>query len=160
MQASPRNRFECDECEDMIPPKVGETDMGVSPAPTLPEGECATGWLSTAVEPVALHHQSDFEMVTWLMKGPVPLGLCAGDKVLRIPAKASSQFAFSNYSTSGRGDTSGPRDAGISAYHGYAQGAAREPQRTDADKRARVEPIGALSNTLLEFTFAYAVRLV
>lgn len=160
MQVPPRNRFECDECEDMIPPMIGETDMGVSPAPTLPEGECATGWLSTAVEPVALHHQSDFEMVTSLMKGPVPLGLCAGDKVLHVHTKASSLFAVSNYSPSGLGDPAGPRDAGISAHHGYVQGAAREPQRTDADKRARVEPIGALSNTLLELTCAYAVRLV
>ena len=43
---------------------IGETDMGVSPAPTLPEGECATGWLYAAVEPSSLHYQSDFDMFT------------------------------------------------------------------------------------------------
>ena len=57
MQAPPMNRLECDECEENITPMIRETDMGVSPAPTLPEGECATYGLYTAVEPVALHHQ-------------------------------------------------------------------------------------------------------
>ena len=47
------NRLECDECEDMITPMIGETDMGVCAAPTLPEGECATGWLYAAVEPMS-----------------------------------------------------------------------------------------------------------
>ena len=43
---------------------IGETDMGVCAAPTLPEGECATGWLYAAVEPSSLHYQSDFDMFT------------------------------------------------------------------------------------------------
>ena len=47
------NRLECDECEDMITLMIGETDMGMCAAPTLPEGECATGWLYAAVEPMS-----------------------------------------------------------------------------------------------------------
>ena len=49
------NHLECDECEENITPMIRETDTGVSPAPTLPEGECATGWLYAAVE----HNQAD-----------------------------------------------------------------------------------------------------
>ena len=54
---APMNRIECDECEENITPMIGETDMGVCAAPTLPEGECTTYGLYPAVEPAALHHQ-------------------------------------------------------------------------------------------------------
>ena len=89
-----------------------------------------------------MHHQSDFEMFTWLMKGPVPLSLCAADKVLPIPAEASSQLAVSYYSHSGRGDQAGPRVAGNTAHHGYAQGERASPSaRTQTREHASSQSV-------------------
>ena len=87
---------------------IRETDTGVSPAPTLPEGECATGWLYAAVEPSSLHHQSDFGMVVWMMKGPVSLGSCAGEKVLPIQTNALAPLATFHRSSGGGVDQAGP----------------------------------------------------
>ena len=112
-------------------PKVSAPPVGSTP----PSSQCP------------VHHQSDFEMFTWLMKGPVPLSLCAADKVLPIPAEASSQLAVSYYSHSGRGDQAGPQVEGLRAQHGDVQSAKRESQRTEARTREHASSQSVRSRT-------------
>ena len=139
---------------------IGETDMGVSPAPTLPEGVCATDWRYAAVEPSSLHHQHDFGMVVWMMKGPVSLGSCAGEKVLPIQTNALAPLTTFDRSSGGGVDQAGPVGGRKRAYPGNSKSAGLEPQRKGAVERGGAEPIGALSNTLLELMCTYAVCLV
>ena len=154
------SRIECDECEEKITPMIGETDMGVCAAATLPEGVCATDWRYAAVEPSSLHHQSDFEIFTWLKKCPVPLSLCAADKVLPISAEALAPLTTFDRSSGGGVDQAGPVVGGKRAHPEASKSAGLEPQRKGAVKRGGAEPIGALSNTLLELMCTYAVCLV
>ena len=139
---------------------IRETDTGVSPAPTLPEGMCATDWRYAAVEPSSLHHHIDFEIFTWLKKCPVPLGSCAGEKVLPIQTGALAPLATFYHSSGGGVDEAGPVVGGKRAHPETSKSAGLEPQRKGAVKRGGAEPIGALSNTLLELMCTYAVCLV
>ena len=139
---------------------IRETDTGVSPAPTLPEGECATGWLYAAVEPSSLHHQHDFGMVVWMMKGPVSLGSCAGEKVLPIQTNALAPLATFHRSSGGGVDEAGPVVGGKRAHPETSKSAGLEPQRKGAVKRGGAEPKVTLPNKCIEAMRPHHARLV
>ena len=87
-----------------------------------------------------------------LTQCPVFLGVCAGNAVLPSSTSSSVPLTVSHSSMSGCGDEAGPAVVGAKRDLETSESAGFEPQRTETDKRAHVEPKGTLPNTLFELT--------
>jgi hypothetical protein len=87
-----------------------------------------------------------------LTQCPVFLGVCAGNAVMPTSTCSSAPLIVSHSSMSGCGDEAGPAVVGAKRDLETSESAGFEPQRTETDKRAHVEPKGTLPNTLFELT--------
>jgi hypothetical protein len=130
--------------------KVTESGLNATASIKLTSGVFATCELTTAVEPVALHCQNDFETVTCLTQRPVFLRVCAGDAVLPSSTSTSVPLTVSHRSSSGGGGVAGPALGCDRAQLVLSHVAESEPERRVPVKRGRIEPNGTPPNKCLE----------
>lgn len=140
--------------------KITESGLNATASIKLTSGVFATCELTTAVEPVALHCQNDFETVTCLTQRPVFFRVCAGDAVLPTSTSTSVPLTVSHRSSSGGGGMAGPAVGKRAQLVGTSASAESEPERRVPDKRGGIEPNGTLPNNHLGSLEAMRLRHV